>query len=56
MRLDVLEQFGQAAPRATVDAISPAWLYARFLRHRSSFADLDQWQIAYLPAYAVVGG
>jgi hypothetical protein len=28
-----------------------AWLYARFLRHRGSFADLDRWQIAYLPVY-----
>jgi hypothetical protein len=30
-----------------------AWLYARFLRHRGSFAGLEQWQIAYLPVYAV---
>jgi hypothetical protein len=30
-----------------------AWLYARFLRHRGSFADLERWQIAYLPVYAV---
>ncbi len=30
-----------------------AWLYASFLRHRGSFADLEQWQIAYLPVYAV---
>jgi hypothetical protein len=29
-----------------------AWLYARFLRHRGSFADLERWQIAYLPVYA----
>jgi hypothetical protein len=29
-----------------------AWLYARFLRHRGSFADLERWQLAYLPAYA----
>ena len=28
-----------------------AWLYARFLRHRGSFADLERWQIAYLPVY-----
>ncbi len=26
-----------------------AWLYARFLRHRGSFAALERWQIAYLP-------
>jgi len=30
-----------------------AWLYARFVRHRSSFATLERWQIAYLPVYAV---
>jgi len=28
-----------------------AWLYGRFLRHRGSFADLERWQIAYLPVY-----
>jgi hypothetical protein len=30
-----------------------AWLYARFLRNRGSFASLEQWQVAYLPVYAV---
>ncbi|HEU0005196.1 MAG TPA: permease prefix domain 1-containing protein [Terriglobia bacterium] len=30
-----------------------AWLYARFLRHHGSFADLERWQIAYLPVYSV---
>ena len=30
-----------------------AWLYARFLRHRSSFATLERWQIDYLPVYAL---
>ena len=30
-----------------------AWLYARFLRHRASFAALERWQIAYLPVYSV---
>jgi hypothetical protein len=30
-----------------------AWLYARFVRHRGSFAALERWQIAYLPVYAV---
>jgi len=30
-----------------------AWLYARFLRHRGSFAALERWQIAYLPVYSV---
>jgi hypothetical protein len=29
-----------------------AWLYASFLRRRGSFAALEQWQIACLPAYA----
>jgi hypothetical protein len=30
-----------------------AWLYARFLRHRGSFAALERWQVAYLPVYSV---
>ncbi|MBE3065274.1 MAG: hypothetical protein IMZ69_09700 [Spirochaetes bacterium] len=30
-----------------------AWLYARFLRHRGSYAVLERWQIAYLPVYFV---
>jgi hypothetical protein len=30
-----------------------AWLYARFLRNRSSFAVLEGWQIAYLPVFAI---
>jgi hypothetical protein len=30
-----------------------AWLYARFLRRRGSFAALEGWQVAYLPAYSV---
>ena len=30
-----------------------AWLYARFLRNRSSFAMLERWQIAYLPVFSV---
>jgi hypothetical protein len=30
-----------------------AWLYARFLLHRGSFAALERWQIAYLPVYVV---
>jgi hypothetical protein len=29
-----------------------AWLYARFLLGRGSFAALEQWQIAYLPVYS----
>jgi hypothetical protein len=29
-----------------------AWLYARFIRRRDSFALLERWQIAYLPVYA----
>jgi hypothetical protein len=30
-----------------------AWLYARFVRNRGSFAALERWQIAYLPVYSV---
>jgi hypothetical protein len=30
-----------------------AWLYARFVRRRGSFATLEQWQIAYLPVYSL---
>jgi hypothetical protein len=30
-----------------------AWLYARFIRHKGSFAVLERWQIAYLPVYSV---
>src|SRR5918994_1739514 len=30
-----------------------AWLYARFVRRKGSFADLERWQISYLPVYAV---
>jgi hypothetical protein len=30
-----------------------AWLYARFLRGRGSFAALERWQIAYLPVYSI---
>jgi hypothetical protein len=30
-----------------------AWLYARFLRNRGSFAVLEQWQIIYLPVYSI---
>jgi hypothetical protein len=30
-----------------------AWLYARFLRHRGPFTALEQWQVTYLPVYAV---
>jgi hypothetical protein len=29
-----------------------AWLYARFLRRRDSFAVLERWQINYLPVYS----
>ena len=36
-----------------VNLAGSAWLYARFLRHRGSFAALERWQIAYLPAYSV---
>jgi hypothetical protein len=30
-----------------------AWLYTRFVRRQGSFADLEQWQINYLPVYAI---
>ncbi len=30
-----------------------AWLYARFLRRRGSFATLERWQITYLPVYSI---
>jgi hypothetical protein len=30
-----------------------AWLYARFVGGRGSFAALERWQIAYLPVYSV---
>jgi hypothetical protein len=36
--------------------VNLAWsarLYARFLRHRGTFAELERWQIAYLPVYSV---
>jgi hypothetical protein len=36
-----------------VNLTGSAWLYARFLRHRSSFAALERWQIAYLPVFSV---
>jgi hypothetical protein len=36
-----------------VNLAGSAWLYARFLRRRGRFADLERWQIAYLPVYAV---
>ena len=29
-----------------------AWLYARFLRRRGSFAAVERWQIAFLPLYS----
>jgi hypothetical protein len=36
-----------------VNLAGSAWLYARFLRHRGSFASLERWQINYLPVYSV---
>jgi hypothetical protein len=35
-----------------VNLAGSAWLYARFLRGRGSFAELERWQIAYLPVYS----
>jgi len=29
-----------------------AWLYVRFVRRRGSFADLERWQVSYLPVFA----
>jgi hypothetical protein len=34
-----------------VNLVGSAWLYARFLRGRASFAALEHWQTAYLPVY-----
>ena len=34
-----------------VNLAGSAWLYARFLRQRGSFATLERWQVAYLPVY-----
>jgi hypothetical protein len=36
-----------------VNLAGSAWLYARFLRRRVSFAMVERWQIAYLPVYSV---
>jgi hypothetical protein len=36
-----------------VNLAASAWFYARFLRHRGSFALLERWQVAYLPVYSV---
>jgi hypothetical protein len=30
-----------------------AWLYVRFVRHQSSFAVLEGWQMAYLPVFSI---
>jgi len=35
-----------------VNLTRSAWLYACFLGHRSSFAVLERWQIAYLPVFS----
>lgn len=35
-----------------VNLVWTAWLYARFVRRRGTFADLERWQIVYLPVYA----
>jgi hypothetical protein len=36
-----------------VNLAGSAWLYARFLRRRGAFADLERWQLAYLPVYSL---
>jgi hypothetical protein len=35
-----------------VNLLWSAWLYARFLSRRGSFAALERWQIAYLPVFS----
>ena len=35
-----------------VNLARSAWLYASFLRRRGSFAELERWQIVYLPVYS----
>lgn len=36
-----------------VNLSGSAWFYVQLLRHRSSFAALERWQIAYLPVYSL---
>jgi hypothetical protein len=36
-----------------VNLTGSAWLYARFLCDRGSFAVLERWQVAYLPVYSI---
>ena len=36
-----------------VNLAGSAWLYARVLRRRGSFPDLERWQLAYLPVYSL---
>ena len=36
-----------------VNLAGSAWLYARFMRRRGSFAALERWQMAYMPVYSV---
>jgi hypothetical protein len=33
--------------------VGSGWLYVRFLRGRGAFADLERWQIAFLPVYCL---
>ena len=60
-----ISEFGFSANKAAalgenlvllVNLAGSAWLYARFLRGRGSFAALERWQTAYLPVYAVWAG
>jgi hypothetical protein len=39
-----------------VNLAGSAWLYAGFLRSRTSFAALERWQVAYLPVYSAWAG
>jgi hypothetical protein len=36
-----------------INLAGSAWLYARFVLQRNSFAALERWQIAYLPVYSI---
>ena len=36
-----------------VNLAGSAWIYARVLRRRGSFPDLERWQLAYLPVYSL---
>jgi hypothetical protein len=35
-----------------ISLVGSAWLNARFIRHRGTFAELEWWQMSYLPVYS----